>query len=210
MNKALPDLVPSRWLARALSMVAALSLGWLASACDSDGDHRSVTRLADPSDLAHEDAPRISEELMLALAQAKNFHHRAKVFMADGNPTEAKSSVRRILSLRFPPNAPEAEDVRADARALLAKLMMGAQELDEAARVVDEGLADSTRDSFFVANLYTVKGELHEAMAKAAAAQGPGNEATATEHRREAIRAFDRAIAINAAIQRRLVERGAP
>lgn len=195
-----------RW---AIFLVAAVSL---TAACESEGEHRSVTKLVEASDLASEGdprAPRISQELMLALAQAKNFHHRAKVYMSDGNPTEAMASVRQILSLRFPAGAPEAEDVRADARALLAKLMIGRGELEEAARVVEEGLANATRDSFFIANLYTVKGEVHEAMAHSADKSGAG-QAVAAEHRREAIRAFDRSIEINSAIQQRLVQGATP
>ena len=60
---------------------------------------------------------------MIALSKAKNFHHKAKVYMSDGNIAEAIASVREILSLQFPAGAPEAEDVRNDARALLAKLL---------------------------------------------------------------------------------------
>lgn len=184
-------------------------------ACESDSEHRSVTRLPEPSDVtgaaqtAGQPQPRIDQQLMVALAQAKNFHHRAKVYMSDGNVPAAMESVRAILSLRFPPGAAETEDVRADARALLAKLMIGRGELDEAARVVDEGLADARRESFFIANLYTVKGEVHEAQAAAAVAQGEAGAAAAASHRREAISAFSRSIEINSAIQKRLYEGGA-
>ena len=88
--------------------------------------------------------------------------------------------------------------------------MIGQGELEAAAQVLEEGLANSSRDSFFVANLYTVKGELHELLAHAADARGDEGKAAAREHRREAIRAFDRSISINSAIQERLVEGGAP
>ena len=102
--------------------------------------------------------PAISEELMLALAQAKNYHHKANVLVADGNPAQAIVTVRQILALRFPANAPEADDVRHDARALLAKLLASQGQLDNAMAVIAEGLASATRDSFFVANMYTVQG----------------------------------------------------
>lgn len=196
-----------------LLLLATLGAGL--GACESDGEHRSVTRLPEPSDVtsaaqtAGQPQPRIDQQLMVALAQAKNFHHRAKVYMSDGNVPAAMESVRAILSLRFPPGAAETEDVRADARALLAKLMIGRGELDEAARVVDEGLADARRESFFIANLYTVKGEVHEAQAAAAVAQGEAGAAAAASHRREAISAFSRSIEINSAIQKRLYEGGA-
>jgi tetratricopeptide (TPR) repeat protein len=197
----------------AMLLVAASLLG-----CESDGERRSATRLPEASDVANatEARPgargaevRIDQQLMVALAQAKNFHHRAKVYMSDGNLPAAIESVRSILSLRFPAGAAETEDVRADARALLAKLMIGRGELAEAARIVEEGLADARRESFFVANLYTVKGEIFEAQAAAAVAPGEAGAAAAASHRREAITAFSRAIEINSAIQKRLYEGGA-
>ncbi len=135
-----------------------------------DGE-RSVTSIAEPGDA-------IGKDLMLALAQAKNLHHKAKVLISNGDTTAAIASVRQILSLRFPPGAPEADDVRDDARALLAKLLVGQGQIDEAQRTIDEGLAQSPRDSFFVANLYTVSGEIHEARAAqldAAAGLGDGS-----------------------------------
>ena len=83
--------------------------------------------------------------------------------MATSSPRSPRCA--QILSLQFPAGAPEADDVRLDARALLAKLLVGQDQLDEAMRIVEEGLASSQRDSFFVANLYTVQGEIHEARA---------------------------------------------
>ena len=154
---------------------------------------QSATRTAEPSDV-------IDQKLMVALSQAKNFHHKAKVYMSDGKLDDAIASVREILSLQFPADAPEAEDVRDDARALLAKLLVGKGELDEAMRVVTEGLAASPRESFFVANLYTVQGEIHEA--RAAQLQG----AQAADEKRAAIASYDKSIEIDARIQKKLME----
>jgi hypothetical protein len=158
----------------------------------------SVTRVAEPEDV-------IDEELMIALAQAKNFHHKAKVYMTDAKPAEAIASVREILSLRFPAGAPEAEDVRLDARALLAKLLVSQGQLDDAMRTVDEGLALVQRETFFVANLYTVQGEIHEV--RAANFDSANDKARAIDERRAAIRSYDRSIQINAAIQKKLMEK---
>ena len=142
----------------------------------------------------------------MALAQAKNFHHKAKVYMTDGNRlAEATAAVRQILSLRFPPNTPEGEDVRNDARALLAKLLVAQNQLDDAMRTVDEGIAQSSRKSFFVANLYTVKGEIHEA--RALAFETAGETAKAVEERHAAIKAYDESIQINEGLQKQLMER---
>lgn len=169
------------------------------TACSSEREASapSQTRVAEPTDV-------IDEALMVSLAQAKNFHRKAKVYMSDGNPVAAIASVREILSLRFPAGAPEAEDVRADARALLAKLLVSRGELAEAMRTVDEGLAQAQRESFFVANLYTVQGEIHEA--RAADADAANDKTKAVEERRAAITSYDRSIQINTALQKKLME----
>jgi len=158
----------------------------------------TATRVAEPSDA-------IDLKLMLALSQAKNFHHKAKVLMSDGNTAAAVAAVREILSLRFPPNAPEAEDVRNDARALLARLLVGQGQLDEAMNVVTEGLGQSQRESFFVANLYTVKGEILEARAALLDAD-PANKPHAVELHHAAIDAYDTSNTIDKKLQDQLTE----
>ena len=187
--------------------LGALALGALVTpACSAERDAgspaRSATRLPDPADA---DAELIGQDLLVALAQAKNFHHKAKVYMTDGNLPAATASVRQILSLAFPRGAPEADDVRNDARALLAKLLISQSQLDEAARTVAEGLAQSQRESFFVANLYTVQGEIHEARAAALDASDAGKPA-ARDERHAAIEAYDHSIQINERLQKKLME----
>ncbi len=145
----------------------------------------------------------IGDDLMLALAQAKNYHHKANVYIADGNTAEAIASVRQILALRFPANAPEADDVRHDARALLAKLLASQGKLEDAMAVIAEGLASATRESFFVANMYTVKGELHQARAELLS-KDAARKPDADAERRAAIMAFDRSIEINTRLQQQL------
>ena len=159
------------------------------------GGEKSVTRVAEPDEV-------IGQDLMMALAQAKNFHHKAKVYMTDGNLAEATAAVRQILSLRFPPNTPEADDVRNDARAMLAKLLISQNQLEEAMRTVNEGIAQSPRESFFVANLYTVQGEVHEA--RALAYDTNNEKAKGDEERRAAIGSYDKSIKINETIQKKL------
>lgn len=191
-----PRLVPSI----AIAVLAAL-LG-----CDpGDRGEReprpgaSATRVTEPEDA-------ITQELMVALAQAKNFHHKARVYMSDGKPDLAIAAVRGVLAVRFPAGAPEAEDVVADARALLAKLLVAKGELDAAMSELDAGLAAATRESFFVANLYTVKGEVLEAQAVRVGDATPEDVTRGRELRRQAIVAFDKSIQINAALQERLME----
>jgi tetratricopeptide (TPR) repeat protein len=179
-------------------VVVGLGLGMVIGVgCNDTPTQPSVTRVAESGDV-------IDQDLMIALAQAKNFHHKAKVYMTDGNLTEATAAVRQILSLRFPANAPEADDVRLDARALLAKLLVSQGQLDEAMRTVNEGLAQSARESFFVANLHTVQGEIHEA--RAAQLDSENQPTKAVDERRAAIAAYDRSIQINEALQKKLME----
>ena len=176
---------------------------WRAASCtDKQREPRadassSVTQVAEPSDA-------IDQNLMVALSQAKNFHHKAKVYMSDGNLAAAIASVREILSLRFPPDAPEAEDVRNDARALLAQ----AARRPGPARRGDErrrgGPRASQRESFFVANLYTVKGEIHEARAAALDADARQGEGDRRAPRGD--RGYDASIKINKKLQEQLME----
>jgi hypothetical protein len=183
-----------------LGIALALALVGCSSEREREGASSAAsTQVADPGDV-------IDQGLMVALAQAKNFHHKAKVYMTDGNLTSATASVRQILSLRFPSGAPEADDVRNDARALLAKLLVSQNQLDEAARTIEEGLAQAPRESFFVANLYTVQGEIHEARAAALDATGEPGKAAAGDERRAAIASYDRSIQINERLQKKLME----
>ncbi len=155
-----------------------------------------TTAVAEPTDVD-------DQALMIALSQAKNFHHKAKVYMSDGKLDDAIASVRQILALHFPAGAPEGEDVHNDARALLAKLLVEQGKLEDAMTVVMEGIGPSTRESFFVANLWTVKGEIHEARAQQLDAT---DKTKAADEKRAAIEAFDKSIKIDEAIQKRLME----
>ena len=186
-------------IAIAMSMAIAVTIA-MVWACSSDapsGGQGPVTTTVEPTDV-------IDQELMIFLGQAKNFHHKAKVYTGEAKYDDAIAAVRQILSLPFPSNAPEADDVRLDARARLAKLLLARDSIEDAMQIVSEGLAPRQRESFFVANLYTVKGEIHEALvARYVAANEP---AKADAERRAAIAAYDRSIQINEALQKKLME----
>jgi hypothetical protein len=167
--------------------------------CNSDKEPAPRTVTADPTEV-------IGEDLMISLSKAKNFHHKARVYMSDGKLVEATAAVREILSLKFPAGAPEAEDVRNDARALLAKLLVGQNQVEEAMRVVQEGIAQSQRESFFVANLYTVKGEIHEARATGLDANDPAQKQKIVDEKHAAIEAYEKSNTINSALQQKLME----
>jgi hypothetical protein len=181
-----------------------LAIALAVAACSSPSDHPAprVTRTAEPGD---SDKP-IDQKLMLGLSQAMNLHHKAQILASDGDMASAIASVREILSLSFPASAPEAEDVRNDARALLARLLLGQGQLDDAMTVVTEGLAQSPRESFFVANLYTVKGEILEARATLLDNTDAANKARAVELRHAAIEAYDASNKIDKKLQDQLTE----
>lgn len=187
-------------LALALLLVVVSSVTTFV-ACTGDRattESRPTTRTADPAEV-------IGEELMLALQKAQNIHHKARVYRKDGKTVEAIAAVREILSLKFPANAPEAEDVRNDARALLAKLLIGEGQVEEAMTVVTEGIAQSQRESFFVANLYTMKGEVHEARAALLDKDDPTKKAAIDAEHHEAILAYDKSNSINTVLQQKLM-----
>ncbi len=173
-----------------LRIGAALVLALTITACASrreEGEARGgVTELIDP-------ANALSEELMLTLGQAKNFHHKANVLMSDGKLDDAAAQVLRILNLPFPKHSPEAEDVLLDARARLAQMRLAQGQIEAAMTLVDDGLREKTRASFFVANLHTVRGEVFEAMAARAE---EGSEASRSA-KIDAIKSFDASIQIN-------------
>lgn len=189
-------------------VVAFIVAAWATAlgGCSQDREltaRRPITALPEP------DSQVLDEELMIALAQAKNFHHKADVYMQEGKTAEATAALRQILSVPFPERAPEGEDVLLDARARLAKLLLAGEQAEEALAVVEQGIGTARRRSFFLANLNTVKGEIHEAMALSWDQQG-GEEAAsaAAAARRDAIEAFDESIQINRALQEALVSEG--
>ena len=182
-----------RWLPHLAMAAAIATLAALADCTSRDDDGPGpgrITELPQPG-------PELSQELMLGLALARNFHHKADVYLKEARVEEAVAAVRQILGIKFPAGSPEGEDVLADARARLAKLLVTRGELDEATVIVDQGIAASSRPSFFVANLHTVRGEVLEAQAaRIEERDRPG----AARVRRQAIEAFDRAIAIEKAL----------
>src|SRR5262245_32858801 len=151
--------------------------------------------------------PPLTEELLVALAQAKAYHHQADVHLSEGDTEAATHRVEKILLIHFPIGAPEGEEAKLDARARLAKLYLGSGKPEEARRVVNEGLSETKRDSFFLANLHTVSGELYEAQAKRLEGSDP---AAARESRRAALAEYDNSIQINERIQKRYYKEARP
>jgi len=155
----------------------------------------SVTELTEPRQA-------LSEELMVALSQAKNFHHKADVHLKDAQLDLAIDSLKRILEIPFPKDAAEALDVVLDARARLAKLLITRGDLEAAMTVANNGLSSSERESFFLANLYTVRGQIWEA--RALRADEGGDLEGGKKARKSAIVDLNRSITINSAVLKRI------
>jgi hypothetical protein len=153
----------------------------------------SVTELAEPENA-------LTEALMVGLGQARNYHHKADLLVSEGKIDEAAEAVAKVLEIPFPADASESEDVILDTRARLAKLRVMQDRLDEAMILVDKGISLSTRGSFFLANLHTVRGEIFEARAKAA----EPNSEEADAAKIDAIKSFDASIQINNALLEKL------
>ena len=109
-----------------------------------------------------------------------------------------------------PPLLPgEAGEERLLLRALpeSAQDPVGQSRIEDAMTVVQEGLATKTRDSFFVANLYTVKGEIHEARATLLEATGDAaSKAKSSDERHAAIESYAKSNEIDVALQKRMME----
>jgi len=176
----------TRWLPFALA--AAL----LAAACNSPG-------VSTPP--AERDLPGASDELLIALSRARSHHAQADLYLADGDPAAAAAALEKVLAVPFPAGAPEADDTRLDARARLARLYLKLGRDADADRTIDDGLRASGRRSFFLANLWAVSGERHEARARRLGATDPEG---ARQARREALSAYDESLRINAELQERL------
>lgn len=154
-----------------------------------------------------EEPQPIDEHLMAALGQARALHHLADVQLAEGDATQAIAALERVAAIDFPEGAPERDDVVVDAYGRIAKVQLGAGHVDEAMSAVEKGLREGReRDTFYVAALHMIVGEIHEA--RAATAREASDDATARAEAREAIEAYERSIAVNQKVLDRLLAEG--
>lgn len=166
------------------------SVGCGTRTSDEEEAEGRITELPQPG-------PELSKELMVGLALAQNYHHKADVYLKEARTEQAVTALRQILAIEFPAGAAEGVDVTQDARVRLAKVLITRGQLDEAMTVVDQGIAAATRQSFFLANLHTARGEVLEARAMMIE---DDDKAAATTARRQAIESYDRAITIQKAL----------
>lgn len=148
----------------------------------------------------------LDHELMVRLASARSLHHQANLHLQQGEVEQAIEAVRRILLLDLDSRWPEAEEARLDATARLAKLLLGQGKEQGALQSAENGIQTATRDSFYLSNLHSVRGEILEERSQRLEREGDKNGAKQVA--REAIAAFERSIAINKRLQRELLEKG--
>lgn len=151
-----------------------------------------------------------SDDLMLVqLAEARAWQRRADLHLADGDIAAAIADVQEVLSIRFPTGSAEGEDVLLDAHARLARLYLsqsngaggGSEEAEQRALAqVEAGRKLTSRESFFRAHLESVAADVFEARARRLT-----DPAAQKQARKEAISALERAIAIDRALQRSLL-----
>lgn len=152
-----------------------------------------------------------SDDLMLVqLAEARAWQRRADLHLADGDIAAAIADVQEVLAIRFPTGSAEGEDVLLDAHARLARLYLsqssggsggGSEEAEQRALAqVEAGRKLTSRDSFFRAHLESVAADVFEARARRLT-----DPAAQKQARKEAIAALERAIAIDRALQRSLL-----
>ncbi len=159
------------------------------AACTSGGTRQS-TPPQDRADVAG------SEAFLAALGQVSNYHHLADVVLSDGDTEAAMKYLALALEVQFPADADvEVVDaVQLDTRARLAKLDLGAGRLDDALKIVDDGIAQAHGDSFFLGNLYTVAGQVHDARGE----------------KRAAIDMFDKSIQCEKRVQAKVLKEKTP
>jgi hypothetical protein len=148
-----------------------------------------------------------SDDLMLVqLAEARAWPRRADLHLADGDIAAAIADVQEVLGIRFPTGSAEGEDVLLDAHARLARLYLsqsssGSEEAEQRALAqVEAGRKLTSRESFFRAHLESVAADVFEARARRLT-----DPAAQKQARKEAIAALERAIAIDRALQRSLL-----
>ena len=146
---------------------------------------------------------QLDERLMVTLASARAYHHQADIHLRQGQVAQAMTAVKKILGLDLDARWPEAEEVRLDAAARLAKMMLAREDAQQALTLVDGQIKDARRESFYLSNLHSVRGEILEQ--RAGVLDKAGNKKGARDVSREALAAFERSIAINKKLQQRLL-----
>lgn len=163
----------------------------------------ALTLLVAAGSGCHSDDPSKSDEaILLMLGEARALQRYADLKLADGDVDGAITAVREVLSIRFPPSAPETEDVLLDAHARLARLLLsrgGAAAEEQALAELEAGRRAATRDSFFRSHLENITADVYAARGRRLTDKEAQKEA-----RQKEAQALERVIEIDRRLQRAL------
>ncbi len=157
-----------------------------------------VGLLAMSSGCAQQEQQRVDERFLASLGLAQAYQLQAEELERLGDRPGAVEKVRQILSIEFPAQAPEAEDIRLDAYGRIAELLIAQDQTAEAQAALDGGLRLASRESYFKARLFSVQGRVHQHRARQL--EEAGDQEGARAESRRALEAFERSIQINRAV----------
>jgi tetratricopeptide (TPR) repeat protein len=153
-----------------------------------------LTMLLVPACAQRQSAEKTDAAMVAYLSKVRSLHHEANL-KEDGNDLAgAIDALKRIPSALKPREAPEIDDVLADAYARLAELELKRNGLGSAKAYVDEGLRVSPSETYFRGHLLEVSGLILEASSHALA--DAGDLKGAVEAREKAILRLEESITI--------------
>jgi hypothetical protein len=141
----------------------------------------------------------VDEALLAYLSRARSAHHLADLAENESQPSRAVELLDRFAESPSP-SAPEALEVRADARARLADLRSAAGDFERAERDLALGLEAARDTTYFRGRLFEVRGLVEERRAKAHDAKG--DAPSARKAREAAVQAFEEAVRIQELVQK--------
>lgn len=143
----------------------------------------------------------VDRSLMACLGAMRAYHRQADLHLARGDHAGAVASVEQIVALKCASREnPEVQEAVLDAYGRLARLHLKRGALAQAGRYIQTGLKRPGGDSFFRANLHTIRGDWLDL--RATGLDRAGKRAEADALRRQAIQAFE----VSARMNRRLLE----
>jgi hypothetical protein len=146
-----------------------------------------------------ETAPRdpggATPSLLAALGIAEGLQHQADELEALGDLPGAIDAVEGVLSVTFPEDGTDREDVRLDAYGRIAELELARGDLEAARAAIERGRAEASRDGYFHARLLLALGRVQQA--RAAALRDGGDEGGARAASLEAVATLEESIAMN-------------
>jgi hypothetical protein len=161
------------WMA---ATALALALGVAVGACRNDAKNCVDT-----------DAAAIDTPLLAYLSAARALHHQANIKEDSNDLPGAIASLEQLVATKPPRQAPEVEEVLADAYARMAELRIRTKDTAGALRDVDLGLAHAKEPTYFRGHLLDVQAIALEEQAKTLDAQGKKDDAQAARARALAI-----------------------